>query len=164
MKKIVLLFSMLLVFASASIQATVNVKQLPAEVSTMKSEVAGLPTEFQNFNVDQFLTLTPSKYKELTGKKLGLKNSIALKVAQWKVKKVMEESTPAGGGKSQLIALLLCFFLGGLGIHRFYLGYTWQGVVQLLTAGGCGIWALVDLIMIITGDLKPKNGDYTSKL
>lgn len=75
----------------------------------------------------------------------------------------MEDGVP-GGGKSQLIALLLAFFLGGLGIHRFYLGYTWQGVVQLLTLGGCGIWALIDLIRIITGDLKPKGGDYTDKL
>lgn len=73
-------------------------------------------------------------------------------------------SPAAGGGKSQLIALILAFFLGYLGIHRFYLGYTWQGVVQLLTAGGCGIWALIDLIRIITGDLKPKDGDYTDKL
>lgn len=73
-------------------------------------------------------------------------------------------SPAAGGGKSQLIALLICFFVGGIGIHRFYLGYTWQGVVQLLTLGGCGIWALIDLIRIITGDLKPKNGEYTDKL
>ena len=65
-----------------------------------------------------------------------------------------------GGGKSQLIAALLCFFLGGLGIHRFYLGYTWQGVVQLLTGGGCGLWALIDFIRILTGDLKPKSGNY----
>lgn len=70
----------------------------------------------------------------------------------------------AGGGKSQLIALILCAFVGGLGIHRFYLGYTWQGIVQILTAGGCGIWALIDLIRIITGDLKPKDGDYDKKL
>jgi len=68
------------------------------------------------------------------------------------------------GGKSQVIALILVFFVGVLGIHRFYLGYTWQGVVQLLTAGGCGIWALIDLIRIITGDLKPKDRDYTTKL
>ncbi|MBO9634736.1 MAG: TM2 domain-containing protein [Chitinophagaceae bacterium] len=67
-------------------------------------------------------------------------------------------------GKSQLIALILCFFLGGLGIHRFYLGYTWQGVVQLLTLGGCGIWALIDFIRIIIGDLQPKNEDYETTL
>lgn len=69
-----------------------------------------------------------------------------------------------GGGKSQLIALLLCIFVGGIGIHRFYLGYIWQGVVQLLTLGGCGIWALIDLIRIITGDLQPKDGSYDQTL
>jgi len=79
----------------------------------------------------------------------------------------LPKSAPKHGGasgKSQLVALLLVIFLGGLGIHRFYLGYTWQGVVQLLTAGGCGIWAIIDLIRIITGDLKPKNGSYAKKL
>lgn len=67
-------------------------------------------------------------------------------------------------GKSQLIALLLAGFVGALGIHRFYLGYTWQGVVQLLTLGACGIWSLIDLIRIITGDLQPKNGSYSKTL
>ncbi|MBL7830032.1 MAG: TM2 domain-containing protein [Saprospiraceae bacterium] len=129
----------------------------------MKAEAKNLPSEFQGINVEQFLKLTPAEYKNITGHKLGLKNTVVLKVAQWKVKKAMEDGVP-GGGKSQLIALLLAFFLGGLGIHRFYLGYTWQGVVQLLTLGGCGIWALIDLIRIITGDLKPKGGDYTDKL
>jgi hypothetical protein len=77
-----------------------------------------------------------------------------------------ELSSPAalGGEKSQLIALVLCALVGGIGIHRFYLGYTWQGIVQLLTLGGCGIWALIDLIRIITGDLQPKNGPYDKTL
>lgn len=66
----------------------------------------------------------------------------------------------AAGGKSWLVALLLALFLGGLGIHRFYLGYTWQGVVQLLTGGGFIIWALIDLIRILVRDLGPKDGDY----
>ena len=70
------------------------------------------------------------------------------------------KQTPPSGGKSQIIALILCLLVGGLGIHRFYLGYTWQGVVQLLTAGGCGIWTLIDLIRIITGSLGPKDGSY----
>ncbi len=69
-----------------------------------------------------------------------------------------------GSGKSQLVALLLCLLVGGLGIHRFYLGYTTAGIIQLLTAGGCGIWALIDLIRIITGDLQPKNGSYDQTL
>lgn len=75
-------------------------------------------------------------------------------------------SSPAamGGDKSQVTALILVALIGGLGIHRFYLGYTWQGVVQLLTAGGCGVWALIDLIRIITGDLQPKDGSYSKTL
>ena len=60
--------------------------------------------------------------------------------------------------KDWLTTLLLCIFLGGIGVHRFYTGHTAIGVVQLLTAGGCGIWALVDLIMIITDNFKDSNG------
>jgi TM2 domain-containing membrane protein YozV len=70
----------------------------------------------------------------------------------------------AQSGKSQVIALILVALVGGLGVHRFYLGYTWQGVVQLLTAGGCGVWAIIDLIRIITGSLQPKNGSYSKTL
>ncbi|TAD75852.1 MAG: TM2 domain-containing protein [Oscillatoriales cyanobacterium] len=60
--------------------------------------------------------------------------------------------------KSKNTAAILCFLLGGLGIHRFYLGHTWIGVVQLLTCGGCLIWSLIDSIAILTGDLKDSHG------
>jgi hypothetical protein len=68
------------------------------------------------------------------------------------------------GGKSQLIALVLVLLAGVLGIHRFYLGHIGIGVLMILTAGCCGILALIDLIRIITGDLKPKGGEYTETL
>ena len=61
--------------------------------------------------------------------------------------------------KSKLTAILLCFFLGSLGIHRFYLGYTLIGVIQLLTFGGFIIWTIVDLIMLIIGSLKDSEGN-----
>ncbi len=83
----------------------------------------------------------------------------------------VQKSTPAApapaagpNGKSQLVALLLAIFVGGIGIHRFYLGYTGIGIIQLLTAGGCGIWALIDLVRIITGDLQPNSGKYSKEL
>jgi hypothetical protein len=98
-----------------------------------------------------------------TGKELSLKEKIAIKLFNKKINTIVDEKTPAGGDKSQTVAWLLALFLGGLGIHRFYLGYTWQGVVQLLTAGGCGIWALIDFIRILTGSLQPKDGSYASK-
>lgn len=65
----------------------------------------------------------------------------------------------AGEGKDWLTTLLLCLFVGGFGVHRFYTGHTAIGVVQLITLGGCGIWALVDLIMIITQKFKDSKGN-----
>ena len=56
--------------------------------------------------------------------------------------------------KSKLTTILLCLFLGSLGIHRFYLGYTLIGVIQLLTFGGVLNWASVDFIRLIVGSLK----------
>lgn len=103
--------------------------------------------------------MSVGEFQKLTGRKLTFVQKIAFKAAQKAAHK------KAGSGeKSQLTALLLCLFLGGLGIHRFYLGYTWQGIVQLLTLGGLGIWALIDLIRIITGSLQPKDGEYTKTL
>ena len=67
-------------------------------------------------------------------------------------------------GKSQLTAVLLSFFLGGLGIDRFYLGYTGIGILKLLTLGVFGILSLIDFIRILIGDLKPKGGEYAKKL
>lgn len=64
-----------------------------------------------------------------------------------------------GEGKDWLTTLLLCIFLGPLGIHRFYTGHTTIGVIQLLTGGGCGIWVIIDLIMIITGDYRDALGN-----
>ena len=60
-----------------------------------------------------------------------------------------------------LAVLLLCIlpaFLGVNGIHRFYTGKIGTGILMLITAGGCGVWTLIDLIIIATGGYKDGDG------
>ena len=122
---------------------------------------APAPQADQKITYQQLKTLAT----EAKGSKLTLKEKIALKLFGKKIANKLTAKRAFGGGTySQLAALLLCFFVGGLGIHRFYLGYTWQGIVQLLTLGGCGIWSLIDFIRICTGDLQPKDGQYDTTL
>ena len=60
--------------------------------------------------------------------------------------------------KSFMVLVLLSLFGGGLGLDRFYAGHIGLGVVKLLTLGGCFVWALIDLIIAVTGGFKDEKG------
>mgnify|MGYP000196688960 FL=1 len=61
-----------------------------------------------------------------------------------------------------IVVLLLAFFLGIIGAHRFYVGKNGTAVLMILTLGGFGLWLLYDLIIIITGNFKTKEGNKIS--
>ncbi|RZU73695.1 TM2 domain-containing protein [Micromonospora kangleipakensis] len=75
----------------------------------------------------------------------------------------MTAPVSATAQKSWVVALLLCFFVGVLGVHRFYVGKVGTGVLQLITFGGLGIWTLIDFILILVGSFKDKQGQPLAK-
>lgn len=75
-------------------------------------------------------------------------------------KPMVDASGRAASPKSRLAAALLCWFLGVIGIHRFYVGKVGTGILMILTLGGLGIWALIDFIMILIGSFRDKEERY----
>ena len=171
MKKINHFFTGLFLLSSLTVLLSSSVPTNRASVPEKDPVVQ--KTETPEKNTEGTTALTPKKaeapkitYKELKaiatqvkGQKLTFKEKLGLKLFGKKIANKLSGSAKLSG-KSQIIAAILCWVVGILGIHRFYLGYTWQGVVQLLTLGACGIWTLIDFIRILTGDLRPKDEDY----
>jgi hypothetical protein len=59
---------------------------------------------------------------------------------------------------TRLPILILCLLFGWLGIHRFFVGKVGTGVLMLITIGGLGIWMVIDLILIIFGQFRDREG------
>lgn len=78
----------------------------------------------------------------------------------------------ADTGKSQTTALILCILLGGIGVHQFYLGYTGRGILRIALALTSFLIVpaivnlvlyILDIIKIVNGELKPRDGEYGQK-
>ncbi len=72
------------------------------------------------------------------------------------------QNQPASNSTNEdrwLIALILCILVGSLGVHRFYTGNIVTGVLMLITLGGCGVWTIIDLIMIASNTYRDGNGN-----
>jgi len=112
-------------------------------------------------------------HKEKHAMKKQMKEQIKSAIKEYK-KQVLESPKPAGGDKNQIVALILAIFLGGFGIHRFYIGKTKTALLQLLLLllglfliiplYVLAVWVLIDIIRIIMGTLTPEGGSYNPKL
>lgn len=60
--------------------------------------------------------------------------------------------------KSRLVALVLAWFLGIFGAHRFYTGKIGTAILMICTIGGFGLWWLIDIVTIVCGYFRDKDG------
>jgi TM2 domain-containing membrane protein YozV len=147
--------------ASLAVSRTANTDQVVEETAVNNDAVASTVAASEETSVSNELAAsTNSTSEKVVAATVKEKQ---MKASHTKDAKKAEKSKAPAGGKSQLVAALLCFFLGFLGIHRFYLGYTGIGILMLLTGGLCGLLLLIDFIRILVGDLGPNGGSYSDK-
>ena len=136
------------------------------------SNIAVVATSQEVQELNQVISLLlPTKQPALaSSQKLSFVEKVAItrqankiKKQLAKIEKVSAVEKATEGGKSQIVAFILALIVGVLGAHRFYLGYPIEGLIMIFTFGGCGIWALIDILRIAMNDLKPKGGEYEQK-
>lgn len=153
MKKKLPIILLLSSLSIAPLHAAFPVSEKKAESNIVESSIKTKPIANKVKPVEEELNIIPSDQLQI--------DPIESNISETNSIITTEESDYKD---DQLIALILAAVLGTLGVHRFYLGYYWQGAVQLVTAGGLGVWWIIDVIRIATGDLKPKGRDYRKKL
>jgi TM2 domain-containing membrane protein YozV len=73
---------------------------------------------------------------------------------------VQPVTAPATDKRRHFLAVFFLSFMWGVfGADRFYLGKYWTGLLKLLTFGGFGIWAIIDLTMVMSGSMRDKQGN-----
>jgi len=133
MKKILLVASIFMTVSVASVYASFPVK-----------------TENETSVVTEQIT---TDKQELSTPTTHVDSKVKLSKSEMKKMKKSSNAPMSKSDKELLILILLWLFLGGFAAHRWYAGKPlgWN-ILFILTAGGCGVWAIVDLINIIKGD------------
>lgn len=112
-------------------------------------------TELPHFLYHLVMSMNNENVEEVR-ESVVIETPAAPPVVQMPPKPTVDEFGNPVSPKSRLAAALLAWFLGVLGIHRFYVGKVGTGILMLVTLGGLGIWALIDFIVILVGSFKDK--------
>ncbi len=147
-----------LIFAIVALNFIPDSVAVAISSSSIEFTQGASSSSFQDFN--------NATLEKSFGRKLNFRQKMALHFAKKKINKLSSKDkslindkigTEKKTGKLQIVAFILCLLLGWLGIHRFYLGYTFMGVIYIFTFGLFGIGWLIDLILlIIPNGLTPK--------
>jgi uncharacterized membrane protein YqaE (UPF0057 family) len=141
MKKIfTLLFLMLFFFNSNA----ASMKSSWTAQFENQTEFKALTPEMMQLSIDQFLSLTPKKYREMTGQRLGLKKSLELKAAQKIVKKHMNSEPEFSKGLYILLAILGLAWIA-IGVMDNWEGSTW--IVNLILTLLCWLPGLIHALV-----------------
>jgi uncharacterized membrane protein YqaE (UPF0057 family) len=137
MKRILTTLAIIAFFASSSFAV---VKTNWAEQFNTQPEVSVLPVDMASMGLDQFLSLTPKKYKEMTGEKLGLKKTLQLKAAQKFIKKELKREADIDKGLYVLLAILGLAWVA-MGVMDDWSGSDW--IVNLILYALCYLPGLI---------------------
>ncbi len=139
-----------------SIEEVAVVEAAPATEASMPEQTAQMPL----VNVEKEVKVSSTVLSNVKNNSVFAPATAMKKLAEKVVKKsAAAAAEKKAGGKKWIIAVVLCWLLGWTGAHRYYLGYSnWW--LMLITFGGLGIWALIDLVRIIIKDMQPFNGRY----
>ena len=129
-------------------------------VIPVQETVMNLTETMQSVSGEKTVTAKSKKIsvKNIAAKTAAMVNKYSL--SEKSMKSPLGKTATKGESKSWYLTFFLCLFFGTLGLHRVYLGYSWQAWLQLITLGGLGIWSFIDLIRIILRRLEPCCGIY----
>jgi hypothetical protein len=148
--KQIILSALCVLFLGASASAEIMPKTVKMADLSSATDVQAIDPKFLQMGMDQFLSLTPAKYKEVTGKRLGLKNSLALKAAQAKVKHEIKKND--FGGQDPAISKGLYVLLALLGFGWLAMGLLsdWEGsdwIINLVLTILCWLPGLIHALV-----------------
>jgi uncharacterized membrane protein YqaE (UPF0057 family) len=151
MKQISSTIICLLLFV-VGLRAEVSLKGVPVSNFAESTEISAIDPALMDMGLEQFLDLTPAKFKAMTGKKMGVKNAMALKVAQKRVKKDLKKNGYMGAADTGDISKGVYILLAILGLAWVAMGIfsDWSGsdwLVNLLLTVLCWLPGLIHALV-----------------